>query len=319
MEALTLALTPSADFFCRNHHAYPSPALVGPGQLLVDDHIWTLEQLQALPQISRVVTLECAGNGRTLFEPLPPGTGWGTRAVSTAKFAGTRLLDLLKATEQLDSAHVHFTGQEGDYQRSLTLEEIHSTDPLLAWLMNDLPLPHEHGGPIRLVVPGHYAMTSIKWLGSIRSCEHESSNYYQQQDYIFKPLNGPQRRVNWMRAKSRISQIIDRAGQVHLPEQEVTVTGPCTVEGFAWGGRSPVESVWLEIEGQKFPAQLTSDQGPSAWRGFFATLDLAAGQYRLTSRCRLSDGEEQPLQAPWNQQGYENNSCLYTQLNIQPH
>ena len=73
-----------------------------------------------------------------------------------------------------DAVEVLFTGLdrgveggvEQAYQRSLTLDEA-GDGPLLAYAINGEPLPPQHGFPLRLVVPGWYGMTSVKWLARI--------------------------------------------------------------------------------------------------------------------------------------------------------
>ena len=89
---------------------------------------------------------------------------------------GTPLAPLLAEAGPLDGAvEVVFTGldrgveggEEQDYARSLTLDEATRDDVLLAYGMNGGPLLPQHGFPLRLVVPGWYGMTSVKWLTRI--------------------------------------------------------------------------------------------------------------------------------------------------------
>ena len=66
-------------------------------------------------------------------------------------------------------------GVEQDYQRGLPMEEAAADDVLIAHEMNGAPLPPQHGFPARLVVPGWYGMTSVKWLAGIESCRPSGS------------------------------------------------------------------------------------------------------------------------------------------------
>ena len=58
-------------------------------------------------------------------------------------------------------------GVEHDYQRSLSVTECLCEDVRLAYEMNGVPLPVQHGFPLRLVVPGWYGMAHVKWLTMI--------------------------------------------------------------------------------------------------------------------------------------------------------
>jgi DMSO/TMAO reductase YedYZ molybdopterin-dependent catalytic subunit len=113
--------------------------------------------------VSTVVTMECAGNGRARLRPRPVSQPWLVEAVGTARWTGTPLAPLLREAGLRDEAvDVVFTGAdhgiergvEQDYQRSLTVAEAMHDDVLLAYEMNDAPLPPQHGHPLRLVRVG---------------------------------------------------------------------------------------------------------------------------------------------------------------------
>ncbi|MGI9666576.1 MAG: molybdopterin-dependent oxidoreductase, partial [Acidimicrobiia bacterium] len=141
----------------------------------------SLSDLNRYEKHSVVMALECAGNGRTLMVPTPPGTPWTLGGASHVEFSGVRLRDVLSDHLPLEGAvEVVFTGADSGvvpedgqvpYQFSLTTDEAQSSDPLLVWEMNGEPLTAEHGSPIRLVVPGQYAMKSVKWLTSIQAAD----------------------------------------------------------------------------------------------------------------------------------------------------
>ena len=111
---------------------------------------WTLDELRALPRVERIVTLECAGNGRTLMSPAPPGTPWGLGAVGTARFGGVRLADVLAASGlQAAATELVFTGADGGtvepegriaYEFNLDLATAVGAEPILAWTMGGEPL-----------------------------------------------------------------------------------------------------------------------------------------------------------------------------------
>lgn len=311
-EGLDHDVTPTSEFFCRNHNPFPEPpeAVDWAGQRV------TPQDLAAMPQVEHVITLECAGNGRTEYEPVPSGTPWGIRGMSTGRFRGVSLNALLQKFPPPEGhEHVIFRGadlgKEGLYERSLSLEDIRKHKPLLALEMNGMPLPVPHGAPIRLVVPGYYAMTSIKWLCQVSYSTVPSDDYFQVQDYLvdYNDPEVPVRPATTMRPKSIL---------VH-PRQNEQVSGEVSFAGKAWSGEGTVTAVELRVDGphgeKRVEATLGNDLGPHAWRSFSAKLKLSVGAYTVTAHCRAGD-EEQPEHARWNSQGYENNSAHKVEFEV---
>ena len=136
----------------------------------------SLDDVKARPAQTLAVTLECAGNGRALLSPRPLSQPWLLEAVGTAEWTGTPLAPILReAGITPDAAEVVFTGADrgiqGDvehlYERSLSLEDALRDEVLLVYAVNGQPLPPQHGYPLRLIVPGWYGMTHVKWLRDI--------------------------------------------------------------------------------------------------------------------------------------------------------
>lgn len=136
----------------------------------------SLRDIMDRPAITLAVTMECVGNGRSLLSPRPISQPWQLEAIGTAEWTGTSLKGLLEEAEVSESGvELLFTGLDrgvqGDevqyHQRSLTIEDATRDEVLLAYAMNGEPLQSQHGYPMRLVVPGWYGMTSVKWLDRI--------------------------------------------------------------------------------------------------------------------------------------------------------
>src|SRR5438874_9163302 len=132
-----------------------------------------LAELKQRPSAELAVTMECAGNGRAKLLPRPVSQPWLLEAVGTAEWGGTPLRPLLEEAGILDGAvDVLFRGLdrgleadvEQSYERSLSIDDALRDEVLLAWEINGVPLPPQHGFPLRLVVPGWYGMANVKWL-----------------------------------------------------------------------------------------------------------------------------------------------------------
>ena len=115
--------------------------------------------------------------------------------MGTADWTGTPLAPLLdEAAPRPGAVSVVFTGAdhgfersvEQDYARALSVDEALSGDLLLADRMNGQPLPPQHGAPVRLVVPGWYGMTHVKWLTRITVLDREFDGFQNTVAYRFK-------------------------------------------------------------------------------------------------------------------------------------
>ena len=275
----------------------------------------SLDELRARRSVTRAVTMECAGNGRARLQPHVVSQPWLLEAVGTAEWTGVPVADLLdEAVVAGDAVEILFTGLdrgleggvEQAYQRSLTLAEA-SDGPLLAYAINGEPLPPQHGFPLRLVVPGWYGMTSVKWLARI--------------DAIAEPFAGYQQAVGYrMRAHeddegTPVTRIPPRALMVPpgIPDfftrERRLAPGACTLHGRAWSGRGAVERVEVSTDGGATwaDARLAPPAGPHAWVGWSFDWAPEAGRYELCSRATDASGATQPLEPDWNVQGMENN------------
>ncbi|MDX6646410.1 MAG: hypothetical protein QOK40_2137, partial [Miltoncostaeaceae bacterium] len=209
-----------------------------------------LEQLRARPAVQLTATMECAGNGRAWLTPRAFSQPWLDEAVGTGCWRGTSLGGLLGECGVLDDAvEVVFAGLdrgtengvEQAYVRSLPLDQALREDVLLAYELNGQPLPPQHGFPLRLVVPGWYGMTNVKWLTAITA--------------VARPFDGPQQVVSYhLRqhvddAGVPLTRMLPRAllvppGLPDFPTRARTLAaGACLLEGRAWSGFGPIAAV----------------------------------------------------------------------------
>ena len=157
-------ITPVDQFFVRCHTYTPEVKLADwkleVAGLVERPMAFTMDDLRKLPHFELVSVLECAGNGRTFYEPHLPGAQWRFGSVGNARWTGVRLRDVLGkaglkpgATELLlDGADVP-VAKMPDFQRTLTVEKGMHPDTMLAWAMNGKPLTAQHGFPLRVIAP----------------------------------------------------------------------------------------------------------------------------------------------------------------------
>jgi DMSO/TMAO reductase YedYZ molybdopterin-dependent catalytic subunit len=261
--------------------------------------------------------MECAGNGRAKLDPRPVSQPWLLEAVGTALWAGTPLRPLLEEAGVGESAvEILFTGLdrgiEGGidqrYQRSLTVEEAFREEVLVAYEMNGGPLPPQHGFPVRLVVPGWYGMTSVKWLAEIDVVDEPFAGYQQASGYRFRQTEDEEG-VPVQRMAPR-SLFVPPGIPEFFTRARTVEPGEVVVEGRAWSGVAPIAAVEVSTEGGEtwVEAELDAVEGRWAWRGWCFRWQAEPGEYVLCSRARDEDGNEQPVETPWNLGGYSNNS-----------
>jgi sulfane dehydrogenase subunit SoxC len=277
----------------------------------------TMDELRRRPQVTAPVTLECAGNGRARLDPRPISQPWLEEAVGTAEWTGTPLAPLLsEAGAGPDAFEVVFSwadrgvqgGLEHDYERSLTLDEAMRPEVLLAWGVNGQPLPPQHGFPLRLVVPGWYGMTSVKWLRRITVVSEPFGGYQQTGTYLLHTSeDDPGTPVTRIQPRS----LLVPPG---IPEFEsrmrICEPGRHLLTGRAWSGLAPVAAVEVSTNGggDWAPARLDEQPAPWAWAGWSFEWKATPGSHELCSRATDAAGNTQPLETPWNTGGYANNA-----------
>ncbi|MDQ6883171.1 MAG: sulfite oxidase [Candidatus Dormibacteraeota bacterium] len=321
LEALQYPITPIGLHYLLTHFDIP---LVDPaswrltiGGRVRDPVSLTLDNIKERPAVTRAVTLECAGNGRARLSPRPLSQPWLFEAVGTAEWTGTALRPLLEAAGPLDDAvEVVFAGLdrgvqggvEQQYERSLPLAEALREEVFLAYAINGQQLPPQHGFPVRLVVPGWYGMTHVKWLRSITVVNHPFRGYQQEPAYHVTPsdheLGKPVTRMlpRALMVPPGIPDFLSRTRLVDL--------GRWTIEGRSWSGRGPVVRVELSVDGGHAwaDAELGTDVGQFSWRAWRYRWDaVREGEYELCCRATDAAGNVQPLTPPWNAQGMCNN------------
>jgi DMSO/TMAO reductase YedYZ molybdopterin-dependent catalytic subunit len=322
LEALAYDVTPPGLHYLLIHYDIP----------VVDHDAWRLrvgglvrrplelsiDDLRARPKVTRAVTLECAGNGRALLEPRPVSQPWLVEAVGNAEWTGVPLRDVLDEAGVDDgAAEVVFTGLdhglegevEQDYERSLSLDEARRDDVLLAYEMNGLPLLPQHGSPLRLVVPGWYGMTSVKWLGRITVASEPFAGYQQARGYRLRSdPDEPGEPVTRIRPRSLM---VPPGFPEFLSRHRIVDAGTHPLRGRAWSGLGPIERVEISDDDGRTWWEADLDEPPRdpfAWRGWSFSWHASPGERLLCSRATDATGATQPLEPAWNVGGYVNNA-----------
>jgi DMSO/TMAO reductase YedYZ molybdopterin-dependent catalytic subunit len=323
--------TPVPRFFVRNHMHEPSTLDPQEWKLAIGgevEHPYALDlaELSKLETHTVVNTLECAGNGRALYQPTVPGVQWQKGAVGTARFSGPRLRALLeRAGVKSTGKHVMFRGLDEvpgkvpPFVRSIPVEKALDADTLVATHMNGAPLTAHHGFPARALVPGWVGAASCKWLTEIKVLDTEFEGNFMNPSYrmpneAVKPGESvkPQdtHPVTGLTVKSLISSPSDGA---------TLKAAAIQIHGVAWAGEADVVKVEISTDGGNRwnPAQLGREQAHYAWRLWgYDWKTPKSGDYVIMSRASDSQRRTQPAAAVWNPSGYLYNAIDQVKIHV---
>ena len=310
---------PNARFYMRNNFRMPNLDATAfrltIGGLVERSRSFTIRDLQNMRSKTQVVTLECAGNGRAMFDRATEGEKWGLGAVSTAEWTGVPLVEILdRAGVRPDATEVLFRGSDGGtadglpepirFERSLRVDDARDSDVLLAYAMNGEPLPVEHGYPLRLIVPRWYAVASVKWLSEIELIDRAFVGHYQGDKYRYE-WERDGRTVTEPVTLQRVRALIAEPS----PDTDVR-SGELAIRGVAWSGAAPIARVEVSVNGGDWQeARLVSERNRASWQWWeLITRAEKPGILRLRARATDLAGRTQPERAEWNRLGYGNNA-----------
>lgn len=292
--------------------------------------------------IEMPVTLMCAGNRRSEFnaqvkDKKVNGLSWGQCAISTARWKGVLLTDILehvgisyKECRAKGLVHLRVEGLDAGPDgvgtgASIPLERAfdRSSSVLVAFEMNGEEIPRDHGFPLRLVVPGTVGARNIKWLSKISVSAEESESPTQRRDYkLFGPNVTNVKNIPWEQAPSVqylpvTSAILEPSTGTRVEPGETV-----TLEGYAYSGAgNGITRVDISVDGGQTWTQteIFNENDPYTQKSFAWTLwnfeleipeDIKEDKIEICIRAIDSNCNTQPetIDALWNIRGLLNNS-----------
>jgi len=323
LKELTSEVTPVELFYVRNNYDGPeidSAQYVLKVQGEVDNPLsLRLDDLRQMEQVTQTVTLECAGNGRGFYNPKAAGIQWEHGAVGTGVWKGVRLADVLRRARPRPAArHVVPNGHDGpptpqapDFIRSHPLWKAMEPHTIIALALNGNPVPHLHGGPARLIVPGWVGSASIKWLTEITLAQKEWDGPFMARSYRSPRVDDPKESYS-------LTSLECKSIVVHPADGAQLTTGTQTVQGFAWAGEGAIVAVDVSTDGGQtwMPARLAGEEHRYAWRRWELPWDAKTGPAIVMARASDSLGRVQPASRPRDPQGYRWNVIHAVRVNV---
>jgi sulfite oxidase len=323
------ATTPFGKFFVRNNGQIPDDSKKGDAWTFrIEGEVKTPTVLSLVDLKARFkaqtmrMVMECGGNGRSFFQPQGRGNQWTNGGAGCAEWTGVRLADVLRSAGLKDAAK--FTGHfgadphlSGDTKRDaisrgMPIEKALERHSMIVWAMNGEPLPHIHGGPVRLIVPGWPGSLSSKWLSQIlvRKEPHDGQGMggtsYRVPTIPIVPGSNADGKTNFTDMTSMPARSI-----ITAPENGARLaagTRQVPVRGAAWAGDYEVRRVDVSLDfGQTWKRmELAPPRNRYDWVRWTGAVKLPSdGYFELWVRATDSRGIMQPhAAANWNPQGY---------------
>jgi DMSO/TMAO reductase YedYZ molybdopterin-dependent catalytic subunit len=320
LEGLRYDVTPAGMHYLLIHFDVPEADeatwTLSVGGLMRNPLELSMADLRSRPSVTMPVTMECAGNGRARLSPRPISQPWLMEAIGTAEWTGTPLRPILEEAGIEDVAvELVFRGAdhgiqgdvEQDYERSLGIDDAMRDEVILAYDMNGEALPPQHGFPLRLVVPGWYGMTSVKWLTAITAVA-EPFRGFQMESYRVR-LQPEDEGEPLTRMYPR-SLLVPPGFPDFLTRRRFVDVGRHVLRGRAWSGWGAIERVEISSDGGRTwtDAEVDDPDSPYAWVPWTFAWDAAEpGTFELSCRATDAAGNTQPLEQPWNLHGFSNN------------
>ncbi len=320
-EAHNFAVTPNDRMFVRNNLLTPDldaakHRLTVKG-LVEREVTYSVDDLKrSFPTVTMQGMLECAGSGRSSYVPAASGTPWlATGGMGCPRWTGVRLRDVLQAAGVKPGA-AHVAGQGGDFGviataapviRSVPLAKALEENTLVAFGMNDGPLPKIHGFPMRLVVPGWVGSASTKWVHTITVLDAPFKGTYMDSSYRIPAT--PVRPGEKMPPGALVTEAWPVKSMITHPAPNATFKAgkPVLVEGRAWVGEGDIDKVEVSFnEGASWQrAAINSGGDKYAWRIFSLEIwPSSPGYATVLARATDNRGNVQPIVSAWNPLGY---------------
>ena len=227
----------------------------------------TFADLQDLPMVEQMHTLECIGN------PV------GGRLIGNLVWQGVRLREVLALAEPTAASdHLLMTGTD-EYFTSVPLALALDERSLLAFSVNGEPLPDVHGFPARVLLPGVYGQKQPKWVTTLRAATGYQAGTWERKGWSDTALIQINSRIDYPPTGSVIP-----AGQ------------PLFINGIAFADTSGVSGVEVSVDGGEHWNEARLFPGPSsqvwtAWQ--WEWTQPSAGQHILKARAMSSAGQTQ--------------------------
>jgi DMSO/TMAO reductase YedYZ molybdopterin-dependent catalytic subunit len=333
-DTFTMRITPLERFYIRNHFDLPvgDPATWAQSwRLQIQGQVGkplslSVSDLEKMKQTTVEAVLQCAGNGRGLFQPRVPGLQWRWGAMGNAEWTGVRFADVLAlAGVTKDARYVQLQGMERPtlsktpaFVRGLPMAKALHPDTLIALRMNGQPLAPQHGYPARLVVPGWVGDDWIKWLSHVEVRTGEPTGFFYEMGYRFPEKPGAPGQAVPPEQMKPMTKLVVKSLLGSISDGEVLQAGPQQLIGVAFSGEARIHKVEITTDGGVSwqAAELSAKDSDYGFRVFRHAWLAKPGRYQVGSRATDRTGATQPVEPVWNPSGYLYNAIELVHVEV---
>lgn len=221
----------------------------------------TIEELMQMPSISYYHTLSCISNRI------------GGDLISTTLWTGVPIVHVLELAGMRSSAEELFIESSDGFYESVPMRDLMNERTILAYAMNGVPLPHDHGYPLRIIIPHHYGMKQPKWIVNMEAIDHEGEGYWVERGWSAE-------------AFVRTTSVIDSVAGDAYDE----ASGTIPIGGIGYAGANGISRVEVQVDdGQWNEAQLRAPAlGAFSWVQWRYDWPRESGRHSF--RVRAFDG-----------------------------
>jgi hypothetical protein len=225
----------------------------------------TIDELMEMPSISYYHTLSCISNRI------------GGDLISTTLWTGVPIKHVLDLAGMRSSAQELFIESSDGFYESVPMSDLKNERTILAYAMNGMPLPHDNGYPLRIIIPNRYGMKQPKWIVNMEVLDHEGRGYWVERGWSAE-------------AFVRTTSVIDSVAQEAYDEQ----VGTLPIGGIAFAGANGISRVEIQVDDEQWKdVELRAPAlGPMSWVQWRIDWPRASGRH--TFRVRAYDGRGEP-------------------------
>ena len=337
LSVFTEEFTPNDQFFVRWHlpdiptHIDPDTYTIHINGMVQRELKISLKDLKNdFEQVEVNAVVQCGGNSRSAFTPIPGGIQWGSGAMGCARWKGVRLKDILDKAGLIEGAKwIGFNGREKaayyktpNFVRELEIDEL-DDHVIVAYEMNGEDLPYLNGYPLRLVLPGYYSDSWVKMLSNITVTDKYKSLFFMDKAYRIADNECECETPEKLAKKTKPITIMNVKSVIGYPENGAKIyhNSEVVVRGVAWDGGYGINKVMISLDDGKTwdEAKLKEDNGRYSYRAYrFGFKPTKYGKLNIMAKAINSLGEEQPFSKNigWNRGGYKYNGIHVVNVEV---